>query len=423
MVAWITERLGRRKIFYGWVIVAVGIVVGFVSGAVWNPNVSVFVKPVSEELGWTRAMVSGAVTVGAISGGLLGAVLGPVIDKRGARLVLTSATIVLGTCLVALSQARSIPHFYLGFGIARMVATGAITLAVSVAISNWFVSRRGRAMAITLLGERSGSALLPLLSQHLVLTRGWRTGWLSLGLLAWALAIVPCALFMRRRPEDMGLRPDGRPEPPRAKPEESAPESTWTVKEAVRTRAFWLIVLACSQVFMVIGGVNLHQLPYMTDVGISPTVAVGAVSLASVVAAAATLLWGLLSERFSVRYCLSFVFFSLAASLVLLMAIKSVAMAYAYAVLWGLSLGGVGVLVQLVWPHYYGRLSLGTIRGITWPVQMAANSVGPLLAGWIYDTVGSYQHAFELFTVAAVLAAIWMLLAKAPQHSSTSEEA
>jgi len=423
MVAWITERLGRRKFFYGWVIVAVGIVVGFVSGAVWNPNVSVFVKPVSEELGWTRVIVSGAVTAGAISGGLLGAVLGPVIDKRGPRLVLVSATIVLGACLLALSQARSISHFYLCFGIARMVATGAITLAVSVAVSNWFVSRRGRAMAITLLGERSGSAFLPLLSQYLVLSRGWRTGWLSLGLLVWTLPIIPCALFLKRRPEDMGLKPDGRSEQPRAEPEESAPEPIWTAKEALKTRAFWLISLACSQVFMVIGGVHLHQFSHMTDVGISPAVAVGAVSLIQVVAAVASLLWGLLSERLPVRYCLFFVFLGLAAGVGLLMAVKSAAMAYAYAVLWGLSLGGVSVLIQLVWPHYYGRLSLGAIRGMAWPVLMMANSVGPLIAGWIYDTAGSYQRAFELFAGASVLAAVWMLLVRTPQHPSISEKA
>lgn len=422
MIAWVTERLNQRNIFYGWLIVAVGLLAGFATGAVWNPTVSVFIKPVSEEFGWSRAMVSGAITVGAISGGLLGAVLGPVIDKRGPRLVLTVATIVMGAFLVALSQTENIVHFYLYFGIARMIATGAITLTVSVAIANWFVSKRGRAMAITLLGERGGSASLPLLSQYLVLTKGWRVGWLSLGLLVWAFAVVPCALFLRRRPEDVGLRPDGQPEQPSAEPEESASEPAWTTKEALKTRAFWLISLACSQVFMVIGGVHLHQFSHMTDVGISPAVAVGAVSLIQVVAAVASLLWGMLSERLPVRYCLFFVFLGLAAGVGLLMAVKSAAMAYAYAVLWGLSLGGVSVLIQLIWPRYYGRLSLGAIRGMAWPVLMMANSVGPLIAGGIYDTAGSYQYAFIIFAIAAVLAAVWMLLVKTPQHPGVSEK-
>ncbi len=101
------------------------------------------------------------------------------------------------------------------------------------------------------------------------------------------------------------------------------------------------------------------------------------------------------------------------------MSIRTVAMTYAYAVLYGLSLGGKGVLISLIWPHYFGRFSLGTIRGFTWPLLLAANSLGPLLAGWIYDTTGSYGSAFELFTAACILSAIWVLLAKVPQRSTT----
>jgi MFS family permease len=417
----LVQKLSQGSFFYGWVIVGVGLLVGFVTGAVWNPNVSVFVKPIAEELGWARATVSGAITVGAISGGLLGALLGPLIDRRGPRWILVGSMIVMGISLVSLSQANSVVHFYLGFGIARMIATGAVTLAMSVAVSNWFVSKRGRAMAIALLGDRFGSAILPLLSQYLVLTRGWRIGWMGLGFLVWGIGILPSALFLRRKPEDMGMRPDGGAGEIRVETGEVKPEPIWTAREALRTRAFWLVALACSQTFMIIGGTNLHQLPHMTDVGISPSIAVGAISLASVVAAVTSILWGLLSERFQVRYCLIIVFLSMVASLIMLMMVRSVPMAYAYAVVWGLSLGGSAVLVQLIWPYYFGRLSLGTIRGLAWPMQMMANAVGPLIAGLVYDNLGSYQYAFIFFAAVSLLSVVWMLLVRTPHRSNVEE--
>lgn len=420
--------LRRPRFFYGWLIVGACLSMGIAHTGVLNPMLSLFMKPMGSEFGWSRAMFSAAVTIAALGGGLLSVVIGPLIDKRGPRIIMVLGAAIIGGCLAALSKVRNIWHFYALFGLARSVEGGATGLAIPVVVANWFIRERGRAMGIALAGTWVGGATLPLLTQWLIDREGWRFTWMSLGFLLAAIALIPAALFMRRRPEDMGLRPDGEVYPESKEAivssrnqgsAEGIPtdEPIWSRRAALATSAFWLLTLAEVQGFMVFGAVNMHQFPYLTDVGIPTAAAVGTISLAALLAGAGGLFWGFLAERIQPRYCLILVFWTQAASVFILMFAKTVAIAYVFAMVWGLSMGGMITICSVVWAEYFGRIALASVRGLSIPLRLIANASGPLLAGWAYDVTGSYEQVFIVIIVIFLVSSLWIFLSRAPQYS------
>lgn len=404
------------RFFYGWKIVATSTLLSFAQTTTFNPILSVFIKPMTLELGWSRAAISGAVSAGSFVGGLLSFVIGPVVDRRGAKAVLVASASILGFCLILLAHFSALWQFYLLFGLGRALSVGIIEVSALVTVSNWFIRRRGRAIGMVNSGTRMGQALLPLFAQMLILARGWRWGWIGLALIAWALGILPTALFMKRRPEDLGLLPDGESTDPTISGASSNVrlEPVWTARVAISTSAFWLITAAFAQTFMATGGINLHQFPHLTDVGISPSIAVGAITTVSLCATVGGIFWPTLAEKLDVRYCLAIALVISALGVFILMSVRGVPLAYVYAVTYGLTYGGLFPLFGLAQANYFGRTSLATIRGLAQPFLMTSNALGPFLAGWIYDLTRSYQVAFGVFIVAYLMSVVWVLLARPP---------
>ncbi|MHB8909177.1 MAG: MFS transporter, partial [Syntrophales bacterium] len=198
-----------RRPFYGWIIVGVSFLIGFTESGVFQNILSIFMKPMVEEFGWSRASVTGAIAFGSVSGGLLSLVTGPILDRYGPRMVCFWGILLLSLGLGAMTFVNHLWELYLFFGIGRMVAVGVLSLGISVSVANWFVRYRGRAMGITRVGDRLGSTLLPLMVQFLILGLGWRMAWGTLGAVVFLMSGIPALLFLRHRPEDMGLLPDG----------------------------------------------------------------------------------------------------------------------------------------------------------------------------------------------------------------------
>jgi len=407
----------RTPFFYGWAIVGVAVLVTFMQSAMSNPMLSLFVQPIGEEFGWSRGTISLATTIGSLLGGPLGLVVGPILDRRGARAVLAAGAGIMGAAIFGLAVASTLWQFYLFYAIGRMVFMGGTTLAVGVAVSNWFIRRRGRALGIAYMGDRVGGVFLPLLTMFIIATYGWHWAWVALGLIVWVLAIIPAMLFMRRRPEDVGLSPDGAPsrDPSLAPAAFAGGEVTFTLREAMGTSAFWLIAGASAIFFMVVGAANLHQLPHMLDVGVPPALAVGAVSAISLFAGVGTVVWGLVVDRLGPRRCLAINFGIAAVSMVLLLTIQNTGMAYGYAVVYGFTLGGGSPLLGVAWANYFGRGALARVRGATTLSNQTFNAVGPAIAGGLFDLTRSYVVPFLLFAVAYAVAAGFALLARPPR--------
>ena len=196
------------RFYYGWVIVGVVAVASFAQSAEAMPVLGVFLKPITEEFGWSRSLFTGALTIGTLLGGVLAIGIGPMIDRYGGRWILTIAITIVGTALILTSRINALWQFYLLQIMARMVGMGVVMLAIQVAIPKWFIAKRGRAVAIGQVGLTFGNVVTPLYAQLLVRVADWRAAAATAGAVMLALSILPTAILLRRSPEDMGLLPD-----------------------------------------------------------------------------------------------------------------------------------------------------------------------------------------------------------------------
>jgi sugar phosphate permease len=291
---------------------------------------------------------------------------------------------------------------------------------VTTVVARWFVRLRGRAMAVvTAAGVPLSGVVLPPLLLLLISHLGWRLTWAILGLGMMAL-VVPTALwFLRRRPEDLGLRPDGdiatalgaranaRRVPRREEP--------WTVREALATPSLWLLMGALNLGGIGHGALMVHQIPYMTDKGFSAAEATLVISLVSVGAVTCKFLWGFLAERFPFRYLMAVCFIVDGLALVVFMMANTLPVLLVYAVMSGL-VRAHGLWMGLAFAEYYGTHSLGALRGVTAPIQVLTYSLSPLFAGVMYDLTKSYVLAFQAFVGCVFLAAVLVMLAKPPRR-------
>ena len=275
----------QPRLYYGWYVVFAAATVTFVEMAGFNTTFSVFVKPMTEEFGWTRTQFSIGVSIGSLLAGILVLGLGRLIDLRGPKYVILGGVATLVVCLTLLSQVSALWQLWALFAVSRALSSATLDLSSTVLVANWFIQQRGRAMGLASLGRRAAIALLPLIGQAIIVAFGWRAGWVGVAGIVAVVGILPTALLVRRRPEDMGLRPDGAA-PANPAPAESASgqprvlrqDVSWTLQEALRTPAFWLLMGVGCASFFVGGSVNLHQVAYMIDMGLSPTVAVTSLS-------------------------------------------------------------------------------------------------------------------------------------------------
>lgn len=398
----------------------VAAVTAFSQVSFFNPVLGVFVQPLSEEFGWSRATIAAAITIGSVGGAIVSPLIGPLLDRGASRLMIAAGGALMGVCLLAVAFTPSVWWFYLFFSVGRTTAIGITSLGVSVVVSNWFVRNRGVALGITLLGSRAAMALLPLSAQLVILAVSWRAAWGMLGVMVLCVAVLPSLRFLRHRPEEMGLLPDGLPGRPSAghtdEPTQDEPEEEWTLREAARTPALWLLTLATSQIFLVGGAVNLHQMPHLVDQGLSSTMAVGVVSTFAVFGGIGGVLSGLAQRRLGARWTLAVSLMGAASGLVVLINVDNAALAYFYGVWYGLAFGSMVTMMQVIYAEYFGRSSLGSIRGAVAPIQMAFNATGPLLAGWAFDATGHYLEVFSAYVGLLLLSAFWMVLAPRPRR-------
>ena len=243
----------RLPFYYGWVVLGCLSLAGFARQGPAVAVLSVFVVPMTEAFGWSRASIAGAVSLGGVLAAFVSPMLGPMLDRRGPRLILCLAILSMGLATMALSIAPSLAVFYVLFVFARMVWASPFDLGLYAAVNNWFVTQRTFATAFTTLFQMLGLVVIPIIAQLAMLGGGWRAGWLAVGTTVLAVGFLPIFLFLVRRPEDLGLAPDQ----PKAGAK-AAVEPRFNRAEALRTRAFWLLSLYTALVYPVQAGVSLH---------------------------------------------------------------------------------------------------------------------------------------------------------------------
>ena len=408
--------------FYGWIIVGIAMLAGFLGSGVSNVTMSVVLKPITEDLNWSRTLTSSAITIGSVTGGLLAPLVGPLADRLGPRILLPFGAALVGIFVMCLSLTHEPWQFYATFVPGRALAETLLTGVVPMtAVTNWFYLKRPRAIGLVALSVPLGSFVLSLVYQFMIEAYGWRSAFFMLGLALWLLVVVPGLFFLRRQPEDLGILPDGALEGPH-KPKQTDPgseriaaaEHSWSFQDAVRTRTLWLLVAASMFSSISTGGIAFHMVAYFTDVTIQPAVAVAALSVMALTGAFGSGLWGTLAERFHPRtLCVTTMLLS-AAAVVLLTQARVAPAAFVFSILFGLSARGGFVLMHILLAHYFGRRSFGAITSALEPFHKGGLGVGALLAGMAFDWSGSYQIVFLFFFGNYLIAAMLTLVVRQP---------
>jgi sugar phosphate permease len=413
-----------RKIYYGWYIVAIALLTQFATAGAQGFSLGVFMKPMSEELGWSRATIASSQSIGVVLSGIIGLFLGGIIDRRGTRLLLVFGAITTGIGFIAFSFVQELWHLYLIRSVILTVGTACSGMVVTnTAVSNWFVRKRGRAISTAVMGMAlAGVILVPGMQAAIDLFQ-WRSAWVLLGVFSLVLVVVPTALFMRRRPEDMGLLPDGGPpteeekrKMSRAQKAAIAADVPWTRAEVLRTPTFWMIMVATGLGSMVGPTTMMHFVPFVSDQLPQYPLQVAAfvVGVHSLVSIVLKVPWGFVLERIQPRYVSIMAYGFIASGLVLLLlAGSSIELMVVGMLVFGIGMGGMVPIAEVIWASYFGRLSLGTVRSVALPFSTTTIAGAPLLAAVIFDTTSSYQMAF-LFLIAALAVSTTLMLTLRP---------
>ena len=424
----------KPKLYYGWVIIMVTATLQFAGGTPTFPVLGLFLKPETAELGWSAASYAAPLTIGTILGGFAGALTGPAMDKYGPRWIMTIAAVLVGGCFMLMGFVHHLWQYFVLAIITRGVTAGCFFMVVGIVIPRWFISKRGKATALSGLGGSLGQFLNPIMVEFVISHFGWRPAWAAMGLLVWVGAILPVFLFLKNKPEDMGLLPDGMTSEQAAqlKADSAKPQLkgarrvvrdvSLTGKQALRTHSFYLMLLAQCAISLVISGLHFHWFSYMTSKGLSSSVAVASISISSLASIPSTLLAGYLADRFPLRFILLTTYVGFALSVTILLFTNSPAMAYAYGISLGIFSGMAFTINTVVWADYYGRKHLGAIRGLTSPVNQITNASGPLVASLALDATGNYSAILTVFIIVASLGSLCWIVATPPKIVETEPE-
>ncbi|MBM3226992.1 MAG: MFS transporter, partial [Candidatus Tectomicrobia bacterium] len=376
----------RLPCYYGWVIFALVAGTNYAARPLMSVAVlSVFLLPVTEAFGWSRGLLSGAVSLGGLCGVIVSPMIGRLLDRYGSAVVMSLGSAIAGACAIGLSGISQVWTFYALYMPGRMAFASPLELSATTALSNWFIRRRSLVLGLFGVTQGTGLAVMPLVAQWLISTWGWRHAWLTLGVYTLIVGVLPTLLFMARRPEDMGLPPDPallqgsrqrglrgtqRGTQERRPGEPTAYEPRFTLSEALHTRAFWVLAAFSATGFMAQAGVSLHQVSHYIQQGFTGPLAAAMASTFALAQVPAGLLWSACTRWMPIRWALALAGLAVAGGAIGTALASTLVYSGCAAALLGTGVGGLHLLLRLAWAEYYGRQHLGTIQGVTLPVQL-----------------------------------------------------
>jgi MFS family permease len=417
----------RLPFYYGWFIAIGGAVnASFVLGSA-QFALSTFLVPMEDELGWSRNVFFGALSLRFLLSGMLGPVIGPLADGvRVPRYMMPIGVLLLGGSLSAIRWVESPLMFFVLYGFLGAIASAILHLSMWEAISlKWFSKKRTRALVIGGIGEGSGPLIFPLLVTLFIAWFGWRDAWLWYGVVT-TVILMPIALALRTRPEHVGQILDGEPLPATAEqPSARRPvrsDEIFTRQEAMHTQGFWLLLIIFTLSGVIITGFQSHWIPHFRDIGISATLAATAVSIYGLLNITSRVLWGILVPRIPTRRLMIAQAFAAGAGVAFLVfVVDGPTTLLIWAVYQGLVLGVFFSLHTMICADFFGRAHIGSIRGAMLPPTSLARAGGPLLLSALRDARGSYEAAFVLVLAGWGFMAALTFISRKPNPAHVTE--
>ncbi|HEU4646908.1 MAG TPA: MFS transporter [Burkholderiales bacterium] len=401
--------LGARA-FYGWTILAVAGLGIFASGPGQSHTFSVFVGPIGEDLGLSKAAIAGAYGLATLAAAFLLPKMGRLVDRYGPRRMMFVVTLGLGFACLAFGAAGGIVTLALGFGALRFLGQGSLMMNSANLVAQWFSRKRGFAMGLMSLGFAASMAVHPPLGQFLIAQVGWRWAWVILGLMTWLILLPPVLLLLVDKPEDKGLRPDGDAAPAAGT---AAPAiDGLALREALRTSTFYLLVVGWFSMSMLITTLHFYQVSILTAQGVSAEIAARVFPVSALVLAVSMPFVGRLFDRVRTRYVFATGLTILAAALLGVTLVSDLSSAIAYAALFGLNNAFSLTMFGYLMPRYFGRKHLGSLQGTGQMVAVVGASLGPLPVGLAFDYLDSPTLVLRLLALyplaCAVAAALFL---------------
>jgi MFS family permease len=414
----ITRWLAGR-FFYGWTIVGVTMFALLASGAGQSHTFSVFLGPVSSELGLSQTQWAGAYGFATLIAAFGLPYMGRMTDRYGPRRMLMVVAVVLGTACFAFAGAIGLFSLAIAFGGLRFLGQGSLMLNSANLVSRWFERRRGFALSLMGLGFSVSVGLHPPVAEWLISTVGWREAWIWIGVSTWVLLLPVVFVLVRDRPEQMGLRPDGVAAPAGGA-ERSSSLTGLTRAEALRTPAFYIICVGLLTLSSLVTSLHLFQVAIFESHGVDSSIAARVFPISAITMVITMPLVGRILDRFDTKWVFAGGQFVLVCSLIGVTQVDSLTSAIIYAMIFGCNNSFTMTLFSYVWPRYFGLAHLGSIQGIGQMVGVVGASVGALPLAIAYDMFGSYDTMLYILAIqpAACIALAYFL--RPPVLSTTS---
>ena len=408
----------RANIFYGWWLLILGSLILAVGSGVLYHGFTVFFLPLKRDLALSSAAVSLLYGAARLEGGAEGPLVGYLIDRFGPRVVILGGAAMAGLGLILLSTVNSfLSFFFVYIFIVSLGYNAGFFHPVYAMVNSWFIRNRGFGFAAVGAASSIGGMIMAPFLSYLILDFGWRLGAVIGGMIILAVAI-PAAIPIRRRPEEIGLHPDGRPQQEIKGQKESSPakslsQSDFSVREALHTWNYWLLFAAITLRILVTVPLTIHFIPLVAWKGMSETAGAFLVSLFAFCSIVTTLATGWVGDRWNKSLLCSIGVLPTIAAMMALIYSRSFESLYAFPVGLAITMGTVPLNWALI-GDFFGRRSYATLRGIMGVGYGIGTFFSPIYAGWVFDRTGSYDSVLVTFAGILVVSASFFLFLRQP---------
>jgi len=408
----------QKKLYYGWVIIALAVVAMFFSSPGQTFSISTFIDAYIADFGFSRTLISSIYSAATIISGILLVFVGRAVDKYGPRRMLVIVGILMVGATLFNSFINGIVMIFFGFFMMRYLGQGSLTLIPGALVPQWFEKRRALAISLMTTGTILGNLLVPALNLKIIQQYSWQSAWRVWSVLALIVLVPLMGLFIINKPEDIGLLPDnktpGDKETLKAEMDKMV-ASSWTLQEALKTKEFWLIGLISMIMPMVVTGLMFHFFSIMKLQGLDPTTASIVIGLIALPGFFMPIFAGTIIDRYRSKFIVLISLVVITIDFLLLNFVHSFLSAAIFMLVLGLGLNMQSVTLNVIWVKYFGRLHLGSIRGAAAVFGVIGSALGPLPFGLSYDLTGSYTTIIIIVAGLTFAGAIMAASIKRPE--------